>query len=95
MTPTVPPPAFSAEGDGPLDALVVGGGFYGCGIAAALRQRHGLARVLVVERETDLLARASYVNQARVHNGYHYPRSFMTAYRSRVSRRAMRASRNG
>lgn len=85
MTPAALSPAPPAQGDGPLDALVVGGGFYGCGIAAALRQRHGLARVLVVERETELLARASYVNQARVHNGYHYPRSFMTAYRSRIN----------
>jgi hypothetical protein len=29
--------------------------------------------------------RASYHNQARIHNGYHYPRSFTTAYRSRVN----------
>lgn len=85
MISTVPSRAPSAQADGPLDALVVGGGFYGCGIAIALRQRHGLDRVLVVERESELLARASYVNQARVHNGYHYPRSFMTAYRSRVN----------
>ena len=28
---------------------------------------------------------APYVNQARVHNGYHYPRSILTALRSRVS----------
>ncbi len=27
----------------------------------------------------------SYNNQARVHNGYHYPRSFTTAYRSRIN----------
>ncbi len=32
-----------------------------------------------------LLSRASYSNQARVHNGYHYPRSFTTAYRSRIN----------
>lgn len=31
------------------------------------------------------LPRASYHNQARVHNGYHYPRSFTTAYRSRIN----------
>ncbi len=38
-----------------------------------------------MERERALLSRASYSNQARVHNGYHYPRSFTTAYRSRVN----------
>lgn len=71
---------------GPMfDAVVVGGGFYGAAIAVYLaRQRH-LARVLLVERESALLTRASYHNQARVHNGYHYPRSFTTAYRSRVN----------
>lgn len=31
------------------------------------------------------MARASYTNQARVHNGYHYPRSVLTALRSRVN----------
>ena len=64
------------------DAIVVGGGFYGCEVALELR-RIGFERVLVVEREAGLLRRASYANQARVHNGYHYPRSFATAVRSR------------
>src|SRR4051794_17178888 len=31
------------------------------------------------------MRRASYANQARVHNGYHYPRSVLTALRSRVN----------
>lgn len=31
------------------------------------------------------MSHASYNNQARVHNGYHYPRSVLTALRSRVS----------
>lgn len=39
----------------------------------------------IVEREDDLMLRASYNNQARVHNGYHYPRSLMTAVRSRIN----------
>ena len=40
---------------------------------------------MLVEQERDLLCRASYHNQARVHNGYHYPRSFTTAFRSRAN----------
>jgi glycine/D-amino acid oxidase-like deaminating enzyme len=63
------------------DALVVGAGFYGCEIALTLRQL-GFDRVVVAEREPGLLRRASFVNQARVHNGYHYPRSQSTALRS-------------
>lgn len=35
------------------------------------------------ERETHFLSRASFVNQARVHGGYHYPRSVLTAMRAR------------
>ncbi len=31
------------------------------------------------------MSRASYNNQARVHNGYHYPRSILTGLRSRAS----------
>jgi glycine/D-amino acid oxidase-like deaminating enzyme len=68
-----------------VDAVVVGGGFYGCVIALHLKTRHRLPRVLLVERETNLLTRASYGNQARLHNGYHYPRSLRTAYRSRAN----------
>jgi glycine/D-amino acid oxidase-like deaminating enzyme len=67
------------------DAIVIGGGFYGAAIAIYLKTRRKFASVLLVECEPDLLLRASYNNQARVHNGYHYPRSFTTAFRSRVN----------
>lgn len=63
------------------DAVVIGGGFYGCCIAAHLA-RAG-RRVVLVERAPELMTRASYVNQARLHGGYHYLRSFRTAARSR------------
>ncbi len=71
--------------DSKYDAIVIGGGFYGTAIAIYLKKRRGFSNVLLVEREHDLLLRASYNNQARVHNGYHYPRSFTTAFRSRVN----------
>lgn len=67
------------------DAIVVGGGFYGVAIADYLKRRRGLKKVAIIERETELLTRASLRNQARVHNGYHYPRSFITAFRSRAN----------
>lgn len=65
------------------DALIIGGGFYGLFLAADLASR--FARVVVCERGDDFMLRSSYVNQARVHNGYHYPRSLLTAVRSRVN----------
>ena len=65
------------------DAVIIGGGAVGCSVARWAREPGG--RVLLLEREDGLLQRASYVNQARVHHGYHYPRSFLTALRSRVN----------
>ncbi|MGZ2497933.1 glycine/D-amino acid oxidase-like deaminating enzyme [Ralstonia sp. 151470066-2] len=67
------------------DAIVVGGGFYGVAIADYLKRRRRFGKVAIIERETELLTRASLCNQARVHNGYHYPRSFVTAFRSRAN----------
>lgn len=65
------------------DAVVIGGGFYGLYLAEFLAVR--LPRVLLCERAAGLMGRASFANQARVHNGYHYPRSVLTAVRSRVN----------
>ena len=59
---------------------VIGGEFYGCVIALELSERHD--EVVLLEKADDLMTRASLINQARVHNGYHYPRSIMTAFRS-------------
>lgn len=67
------------------DAVIIGGGFYGSTIATYLAKTRGLRRVILLEQESKLLVRASYNNQARVHNGYHYPRSYTTAFRSRVN----------
>jgi len=64
------------------DAIVIGGGFYGCLIALYLVRERGLSKVTILERENEILSRASLNNQARVHRGYHYPRSYTTAYRS-------------
>ena len=66
-----------------VDAIVIGGGFYGARVGLMLA-RHGRS-VLLLERESALLQRASLVNQARVHTGYHYPRSILTSRRSRVN----------
>lgn len=66
-------------------AIVVGGGFYGAIIAAHLKHVRRYDEVILLERGARLMERASFVNQARVHNGYHYPRSFTTAFRSVVN----------
>ncbi len=66
--------------DRDYDVVIIGGGFFGCCLALYLRSI--CDRILVIEREPDLLTQASRVNQARVHTGFHYPRSFVTALRS-------------
>jgi glycine/D-amino acid oxidase-like deaminating enzyme len=65
------------------DVAIIGGGFFGCSIALHLRQY--VRNVVIIEKEADIMTRASYNNQARVHGGYHYSRSLLTALRSRVS----------
>lgn len=65
------------------DAVIIGGGFYGCALAVFLRQNGH--HPIILEAGADLMQRASYINQARIHNGYHYPRSFITAWRSLVN----------
>jgi glycine/D-amino acid oxidase-like deaminating enzyme len=64
-------------------SLVIGGGFFGMYVSEFLAKRG--RHVILIEKEDDFMQRASFVNQARVHNGYHYPRSILTALRSRIS----------
>ncbi|PLR84333.1 FAD-dependent oxidoreductase [Bacillus sp. V33-4] len=66
-----------------FDVVIVGGGFYGCSLA--LQMKNYFSKVAVIEKDKDLMLRASLINQARVHNGYHYPRNIITAYRSYVN----------
>lgn len=65
-----------------VDYLIVGGGFYGCCLALFLRSVSD--NVMLVEAGDQILTRASRVNQARVHTGFHYPRSMLTAVKSLV-----------
>lgn len=65
------------------DAVVIGGGIIGSVVARFLAE-HGRKTVLLEARPA-LLRGASFNNQARVHRGYHYPRSFLTGLRSSVN----------
>lgn len=62
------------------DKIVIGAGLYGL-YAAVFCAKQG-QRVLLIECEDTAFSRASRINQARVHQGYHYPRSLYTAKRS-------------
>jgi len=62
------------------DRIIIGAGIYGL-YAAEYCARRGYT-VLVIECEDAAFTRASYVNQARLHMGYHYPRSYSTAVKT-------------
>lgn len=60
--------------------VVIGAGLFGCYAALVLAELGH--RVLLVDQDGELLTRASFVNQARLHTGLHYPRSLLTARES-------------
>ncbi len=62
------------------DRIIIGAGLYGL-YSAWICGKHGL-KTLVIEKESEPFMRATYINQARVHMGYHYPRSLSTAKKS-------------
>ena len=62
------------------DKIIIGAGLYGL-YSAHLCGTKGV-KVLVLEYDEAPFKRATFINQARVHNGYHYPRSFSTAIKS-------------
>jgi hypothetical protein len=62
------------------DNIVIGGGLYGL-YAADYCAKKGQS-VLILEYDPEPFSRATYINQARVHLGYHYPRSYSTAIKS-------------
>ncbi len=62
------------------DKLIIGAGLYGLYSALFCGKRG--QKVTVLEIEPAPFTRATYINQARVHMGYHYPRSLSTAMKS-------------
>ena len=62
------------------DKIIIGAGLYGLYSALFCCERG--QRVIVLECDDTPFRRATYINQARVHQGYHYPRSISTAMKS-------------
>jgi len=63
------------------DRVIIGAGLYGL-YAALFCARRG-ETVLLLEYDAAIFSRATAINQARIHMGYHYPRSISTAMKSR------------
>lgn len=63
-----------------VDKIIIGAGLYGL-YAAYYCAKQG-ENIYVIEYDDEAFKRATYINQARVHMGYHYPRSYSTAIKS-------------
>lgn len=63
------------------DYIILGAGIYGLYAASLLAEKKN-AKIAVLEYDSEPFQRATLINQARVHNGYHYPRSLSTALKS-------------
>lgn len=63
-----------------FDKIIIGAGLYGLYSALFCGKKN--EKVLVLECDSTPFRRATYINQARVHQGYHYPRSISTAMKS-------------
>lgn len=62
------------------DKIIIGAGIYG--LYSALFCAKNNEKIIVLEKDPEAFKRATYINQARVHMGYHYPRSYSTAIKS-------------
>ena len=65
--------------------VILGAGLYGIYAANFLAQKQNTKnkeKIIVLEYDPSPFRRATYINQARVHMGYHYPRSYSTAIKS-------------
>ena len=63
-----------------FEIIIIGAGIYGLYAARECGKRG--ENIILLEKDTAAFRRATYINQARVHMGYHYPRSVATAAKS-------------
>lgn len=63
------------------DYVIIGAGLYGL-YSALLLSKKKEREIVILEHDSSPFQRATFINQARVHNGYHYPRSISTALKS-------------
>jgi L-2-hydroxyglutarate oxidase LhgO len=63
-----------------MKVVVIGAGLFGC--CSAIELARAGFHVVLLDREDDIMQKASRVNHNRIHLGYHYLRSVETAEQS-------------
>jgi FAD dependent oxidoreductase len=63
-----------------MKILIIGSGLFGCSTAFVLSQSN--YDVDLIDEQSDIMMKASFVNHNRIHLGYHYLRSIETAEQS-------------
>lgn len=66
-----------------FDYVIFGAGIFGMYATLLLAKKN--LNVALIDIEDSPFKRASYINQARIHKGYHYPRSISTALKSSIN----------
>ena len=67
-----------------MRVAVIGGGFYGIMAALEAAKYNHIKEVYIFEKKESLMQAAGKYNQARLHLGFHYPRSKDTIYQSKI-----------
>ena len=76
-----------------MRVAVIGGGLFGC--TAAIHAARAGHDVTLYEAKSDLMQGATAATYARLHRGYHYPRSPETGRESRAAEKSFRAEYGG
>ncbi len=67
-----------------MKIAIIGAGFYGIMAAIETSKRSDVEEVVVFEKSGSILSSAGKYNQARLHQGFHYPRSKETILQSKT-----------
>lgn len=67
-----------------MRVAIVGAGFYGVMAAIETAKRSSVKEVVIFEKSGSILSAAGKYNQARLHQGFHYPRSKETILQSKM-----------
>ena len=60
------------------DRIIIGAGLNGLYSTLYCMRRNSAEKILILEYDQSPFSRATYINQARIHMGYHFPGQMLT-----------------